>query len=160
MRGFVSVLALLLAIPILYAENVEITSNSFEADETRRVSIFTGDVHVKKGKDRIDSQKLIVYFDKERKPIKYEALKDVTFKIVMDSNKSYEGKAQKIVYFPKEAKYLLEKDVFILQKPENRKIYGEKVIVNRQNGQARVEGGKKPVKFIFNVEENATGEGN
>ncbi len=141
----------------LFAADVEITSKAFEADEKKLISIFTGDVDIKKGKDRIKAQKVIVYFDKDRKPIKYEAFKNVTFKIVLDDNKSYEGKAQKIVYLPSKLEYILEKDVFILQKPEMRKIYGEKIVVNRLTGQASVKGDKdKPVKFIFKIEENST----
>ena len=149
---------LFLILPIfLFSENLEITSKNFEASEKKLISIFTGDVHVKKGKDRINSQKLIIYFSKDKKPIKYEALKDVTFKISLDNNKTYEGRAQKIIYIPKEMKYIFEKNVFILQKPDMRKIYGEKVILNRVTGKAIVRGNeKRPVKFIFKIEENST----
>lgn len=141
----------------LFAENVEITSKNFEADEKKLISIFTGKVHIKKGKDKIDAKKVVVYFDKDKKPQKYEAIGDVKFFIVLDSNKTYEGKAQKIVYIPKTLEYIFEKDVFILQKPEMRKIYGEKIVINRLTGQAKVEGSEeKPVKFIFKIEENAT----
>ncbi len=149
---------LFLILPIfLFSENLEITSKNFEASEKKLISIFTGDVHVKKGKDRINSQKLIIYFSKDKKPIKYEALKDVTFKISLDNNKTYEGRAQKIIYIPKEMKYIFEKNVFILQKPDMRKIYGEKVILNRVTGKAIVKGNeKRPVKFIFKIEENST----
>jgi len=142
---------------LLYAENVEITSKNFEADEKKLISIFTGDVHIKKGKDKIRASKVIVYFDKDRKPIKYEALNNVKFKIVLDLNKTYEGRAQKIVYIPSRLEYIFEKDVYIIQKPDMRKVYGEKIILNRKTGQAVVRGTKdKPVKFIFNIEENST----
>jgi len=141
----------------LIAEEIEILSNTFEADEKRLVSIFKGDVKVKKGKDKIDAKKLIVYFDKNKKPIRYEALGDVIFRVVLDLNRSYEGKAQKIIYIPKKKEYIFEKDVFIVQKPQMRKIYGQKVIINKSTNQAFVEGKKdKPVKFIFKVEENST----
>lgn len=147
-----------LILPIfLFAENIEITSKNFEADEKKLISIFTGSVHIKKGKDKINSQKLIIYFDKNKKPIKYEAINSVTFKITLDNNKTYEGKAQKIIYIPKKLRYIFQKDVYILQKPDMRKIYGEKVIVDRRTGQANVQGNEnKPVKFIFKIDENSS----
>ncbi|WP_281951067.1 lipopolysaccharide transport periplasmic protein LptA [Nitrosophilus kaiyonis] len=139
------------------AEDIEITSKNFEADEKKLISIFTKDVHIKKGKDKIDAQKVIVYFDKKRKPVKYEAIKNVKFFIVLDNNKTYEGKAQKIIYLPNSKEYIFEKDVFIVQMPDQRKIYGEKIVVNKSSGKAKVEGSEtKPVKFIFKVEENST----
>lgn len=149
---------LFLLLPIfLSAETVEITSKNFEANEKKLISIFTGNVHVKKGKDRINSQKLIIYFNKDKKPTKYEAIKNVTFKVVLDNNKTYEGRAQKVIYIPNELKYIFQKDVFILQKPEMRKIYGKKVVVDRVSGEAMVEGDeKKPVKFVFKIDENST----
>jgi len=142
---------------LLIAENVEITSKNFEADEKRLISIFTGNVHIKKGKDKIDASKVIVYFDENKKPKKYEAIGDVKFFIVLDINRTYEGKAQKIVYLPNRLEYIFEKDVYIVQKPQMRKIYGEKIVINRKTGQAKVEGSdEKPVKFIFKIEENST----
>ena len=148
---------LMMSLIAVAGEVVEITSMNFEANEKKLISVFSGNVFVKKGKDTIKAQKLIVKFDSDKKPQKYEAVGNVKFKIMMDQNKTYEGKAGKIIYFPKKAKYIFQKDVYVVQLPEMRKIYGEKIIVDKSSGQAIVTGKKnKPVKFIFKIEENAT----
>ncbi|WP_200763901.1 lipopolysaccharide transport periplasmic protein LptA [Nitrosophilus alvini] len=153
---FMKIAAILLPMFML-AENVEIVSNSFEADEMKRISIFEGNVNIKRGSDEINASKVIVYFDENKKPFKYEAIKNVKFLIILNKNKIYSGRAGKIIYLPKKAEYIFEKNVYIHQKPEDRKIYGEKIIINKESGQAKVTGkDSKPVKFIFKIDDNSS----
>lgn len=141
------------------AENVEITADHFEADQARKITEFIGNVHMKKGSDELNASKVVVYFDEERKPIRYEAIGNSRFVIHMESGGYYRGKASKLVYWPKRELYELFGDVVLKEPKLERTIIGEKVIVEKRTGRANVEGDEgKPVKFIFKVEEPDGGE--
>ncbi len=139
---------------VMAAENVEITADHFEADQVKRVTEFSGNVHMKKGSDELNASKVLVFFDEKRKPLRYEAIGDSSFIIYMKNGRYYRGKAQKLVYFPSKEIYELYGDVVLREPMLDRTIIGEKVIVEKVSGRANVEGGEeKPVKFIFKVEE-------
>ncbi len=142
---------------MLYAlsEQVEITSDRFEADEVKRVTKFLGHVHMKKGNDELNASRVIVYFDEKRKPIRYEAIGKTSFVIHMrQKGQYYTGKAEKLVYRPKKQIYELYGNVVLKEPKMDRTVTGEKVVVEKLNGRASVEGnGNRPVRFIFKVEE-------
>jgi lipopolysaccharide export system protein LptA len=135
-------------------EEIRIEANMFEANENKKVSTFTGNVKIKKGLDRINSSKMRIFFDRENKPIKYEILKNVNFKITADNNSTYQGEAQKITLYPLEKKYIFKNSVKILELNTGRKIIGDEVMLNSQTGNIRILGThKKPVIMIFKVDE-------
>jgi lipopolysaccharide export system protein LptA len=138
------------------SEQVEITSDRFEADEVKLVTKFIGHVHMKKGRDELNASKVIVYFDKKRKPKRYEAIGNASFVILMKKEgQLYTGKADRLVYLPARQRYELYGDVVLKEPRLDRTVRGEKVVVEKLSGKASVEGnGKRPVKFIFKVEEN------
>ncbi|NPA82721.1 MAG: lipopolysaccharide transport periplasmic protein LptA [Epsilonproteobacteria bacterium] len=141
-----------LAISLL-GEEVQITADSFQADEINKISTFEGNVEITKGKDKIEAKKLVILFDKNNKPIKYTAEGNPKFKFFI-KDKEYEGKADKIIYTPNDGKYLLIGNVFVVEKTENRKIYGDRLELDKKSGKIKISGGKnKPVKFIFKVQE-------
>jgi lipopolysaccharide export system protein LptA len=146
-------LFLSLIISFLVAEKVEVSADSFEADENRGVSKFIGNVKIKKADDFISSNELIIEFDKKNKPEKYIASKNIKFKISTNKQK-FEGKANRLIYQPSSQKYELLGDVKITEKTMNRKLFGDKIIIDRVSGKSKILGTKnKPVKFIFTVEE-------
>ena len=64
MKNLLIRLFVLTLIPFfLYAEKVQITSESFYARDAEKQVHFTNDVLVKQGKSWIHSDKVIVYFD-------------------------------------------------------------------------------------------------
>ncbi len=135
-------------------ENVEITADHFEASQTKKVTEFKGNVHMRKGSDELNASKVLVYFDDERKPIRYEAIGKSSFIIHMQSGQYYVGKADRLVYWPKRELYELFGNVVLREPKLERTILGEKVVVEKATGRANVEGDAgKPVKFIFKVEE-------
>ena len=138
------------------SERVEITSDRFDADERTLVTRFLGHVHMKKGLDELNATKVVVYFDAKRKPKRYEATGKTSFVIHMkNEGQFYVGKAGKLVYIPSTQRYELYGAVVLKEPKLGRTVTGEKVIVDKTDGRALVEGGgDKPVKFIFRVEEN------
>ncbi len=140
----------------LYAktQNVEITSKSFEADELKQVSKFIGNVKVIKEYDVITSDKLIVNFDKKKNPIKYIAMGNAKFKLILNK-KHYAGKANKIIYDPIKKIYHFIGNAFLQDLDSSKKIYGDNISIDQLNGKYNVKSdGNKPVKFIFKVKDD------
>jgi lipopolysaccharide export system protein LptA len=148
----------LLCSTLLFAqsETLVIDAQNFQADDKKGVSIFTGNVKIKMNKDRLNADKVDVYFatDKENKkvPLRYEATGNADFEIVTKA-KHYVGNGEKIIYSPQKEEYTIIGNGFLQEKNDDRKIYGDTIYVNQLSGEARVKGSEnKPVRFIINVE--------
>ncbi len=139
---------------LLVAEEVQIKADRFEANQQELVSKFIGHVVFTKGKNVIRADRVYIYFNKEKKPIKVDAVGHVRFKLYDKSGKYYEGKAGRVVYFPLKKEYLLSKDVQIVQYPDQKKIYAQLVVLNLASSKIEVKGNEnKPVKMILKIEE-------
>ena len=144
---------LILLLSLLEAEKVEISADSFEANEPKQISIFRGNVKIKKGVDQFTSSKVIILFDKKNKPTKYSATGDVDF-ILHTKGQVFVGYADKLIYEPNTQKYQILGNAFIHEKTHNRKLYGERIIIDRKKGTSKITGTKnRPVKFILSVKE-------
>ena len=144
---------LLLLVPILYAQKVEISADSFEADEHQKRSILKGNVLLKKGDDMVHANTLTIFFNAKNKPIKYLAQGNIRFRINTDTQ-SFDGRADKLMYNPSTLKYELSGNAYIHEKRQESKLYGEHIMIDRVSGKSTIKGSrKKPVKFIFNVKE-------
>ena len=140
---FISILA--------YASNMQILAKKFEYNKQKGVSKFSGDVNVTKQKDNILSQILYVYTNKDKKLKKMVAIKNVKF-IIHDKNATYKGKSNKLTYIAPKEIFIFEGKVHITKLPENQQLFGEKVIIDKKNGTANVDGKEnKPLKFIIKV---------
>jgi len=137
----------------LYGEQVEIESDSFEANENSKVSYFRGHVHIKKGSDQIDADLIKITFDENNKPTKYEATGNINFTIITNSQ-NFSGSSNKIIYSPKDKTYKALGDVRINERLKNQILRGDSISINRQSGQTSIRGNsKRPVKFVFTVDE-------
>ena len=66
------------------ADTVNVTADNFFADENKLISILTGNVILKKGDyDTLKADKLTIYFDKEKNPIKYVATGNTSFNAIL-----------------------------------------------------------------------------
>lgn len=138
---------------MLSAQMVEVTADKFYADEIKQITEFKGNVIITKGKDKLVAKKVIITFDKARQPLRYTASGDAKIDMVI-SDKIYFGKAQTMIYDPIKDQYTLKKNAFLHEKLTNKKVYGDKIFINQATGRYEVKSdGKKPVKFIFKVEE-------
>ncbi len=138
------------------SETLVIDALDFQADDKKGISIFTGDVKIKMGKDKLNAQRVDVYFTTDKNnakvPLKYEATGKADFEIVT-AEKHYIGNGDKIIYSPQKEEYTIIGNGFLQEKNDDREIYGETIYVNQLTGEAKVKGSeKKPVRFIINVE--------
>ncbi|CZE49246.1 LptA/OstA family protein [Campylobacter geochelonis] len=153
-------LAFALGTSTLLAEQVEVTADNFFADEVKQVSVLTGNVHVKKGAyDTLDSNKLTIYFDKNRQPTKYVASDNARFKILIN-NSHYNGKGDTLTYEPLAQTYLLSGNAYINEVETKREVFGDKITINQLSGKYEVQSfkdeknkEKKPAKLIFQIED-------
>ena len=148
-------LAYLIFSTILMAksQNIEITSNHFEADEAKLISKFSGNVKVVKGYDTITSDNLVINFDKNKNPVKYTAIGKAKFKLILNK-KHYNGYANKIIYNPIKKYYRFIGNAFLQDIDTHKKIYGDDIMIDQLNGKYEVKSsGNRPVKFIFKVDE-------
>ncbi|TQR31905.1 lipopolysaccharide transport periplasmic protein LptA [Campylobacter sp. MIT 99-7217] len=135
-----------------YASELQISANSFYANEKKGENILSGNVIVKKDKDILRSEKLDVFVDKQRKPIKYIATGNAKFEVFL-SNKLYKGVADKLIYDVLKDVYEMNGNAFIEEQGSNKKIYGDLIVVDKKQEIYRVKGkDNKPTRFIFELE--------
>ena len=135
------------------AGQIEISAKSFEADEKSGLSILSGDVLVKKDKDILKANKLSIFLDKNNKPLRYEATQNPSFELFLDG-KSYKGRGDKFLYHAKSDIYEIIGNAFIEELETNKRLYGDKIIIDRQNQTYNVDGSSsKPVRFVFELDE-------
>jgi lipopolysaccharide export system protein LptA len=148
------IILLLLASIFLFAEEIEVTAKKFEANEKKLLSIFSGNVVFKRGSDIIKANRVYIYLNKKKKPIKVVALGGVDFTIKDKSGKLYRGYAKKMVYFPLKREYDLSGDVKITQYPEEKKVFAQQVVLDLLQSHIKLSGSeRKPVKMIFKLKE-------
>ena len=136
------------------AEELKIRADYFESDQKKGISLFRGNVHIRKSYDEINASKVTIYIDKQRNPIKFIAEGNVFFKIEDKHKKRYIGKAQKAVYEPKKEEYRFYNDVYLRQIGDKKEIQGDEVVFNVTNGKAHAKGVKNnPVVMIFDIKE-------
>lgn len=139
------------------AEQLIIDAQNFEANDKKGISTFTGNVKIQMGKDRLNANKVEIFFVSKKGssgkiPSKYIATGNVDFQIVTKA-KHYVGKGNKIIYSPIKQEYTVLGNGFLQEKNDDKKIYGEKIYVNQLSGEAKVNGSdNKPVRFIINIE--------
>jgi len=137
---------------IVLANTLHIKSKEFYYDSTHLKSVFTGKVNVTHGKDNILANKLIVYFNKKKKPIKFEATGSVKF-VLNDVNTTYKGYCNKLVYNFLTTDIFLIGNAFVKKLQTNESIKGDFIKINRKNKTIEVKGKKKPVNIIIKVNE-------
>jgi lipopolysaccharide export system protein LptA len=146
------IVTFLILLQMLFAQELKIKANSFSADQSKGISIFSGNVFVKRYSDELNASKVTVYTDKKNKPVKFIAVGNVSFKITTDKGSRYSGKAQKVIYMPKKQEYHFFKDVHLKQLDKKKEIIGEKVVLKSKDGKAYAEGIKtEPVIMIFDL---------
>ena len=138
-------------------QQLVIDAQNFEANDKKGISTFTGNVKIQMGKDKLNAQKVDIYFVTKKEssgkiPSKYIATGNVDFEIITDV-KHYIGKGNKVIYSPLKQEYTILGNGFLQEKNDDRKIYGEEIYVNQLSGEAKVSGSdNKPVRFIINIE--------
>ena len=138
---------------IVLGTQIEVKALSFYSDENKGQSILSGNVEVIRGNDILNSEKLVIYTDKERKPIRYEAMQNARFKIVL-KGKTYKGSGDKFIYNVAKDVYEIDGNAYINEVGSNQKLFGDKIIVDRKANVYRVESKeRKPARFVFDLKD-------
>lgn len=138
----------------LFAQELRIKADLFNADESKGITTFEGHVNVVKGDDLLNAKKVTIYTDKKNKPTKVIAQGDVSFKIETKEKARYAGEANRVIFIPKSKEYHFYGDVHLEQLDKDREIKGDEVILNISDGKAYAKGLKKePVIMRFDIEE-------
>ncbi len=146
------ILFTLLLTSLLNAEDLKIKANSFKADENTGISVFSGDVGIVKKNDELNASEVTIYVNKEKQPIKFVALGNVSFTIETKQGAIYNGVAGKVIYLPNKKEYHFFKNVHLKQTDEKKEIIGEEVVLKTTEGKAYAKGVKSdPVIMIFNI---------
>ena len=149
---FLKILLLLIFTQSLFAEKVEITSTSMEAEEEKKEVHFIGEAKVTKGKDWLHADRVIVYFGENNDTEMYEAIGAVTFEFKKD-DQHFKGSADKVKYHITKSLYVLIGNAVIDDLVNKSHVNGDEITLNMTTGNVKVQGDKKkPVKFIFEME--------
>ncbi|HDV7327598.1 TPA: LptA/OstA family protein [Campylobacter jejuni] len=147
------IILLLVCVSVTWATQIEVKALKFYSDENKGESILSGNVEVIRGDDILNSEKLIIYTDKNRKPIRYEAMQNARFKIVL-KGKTYKGSGDKFIYNVIKDTYEINGHAYINELGSNQKLFGDKIIVDRKANIYRVESkDQKPARFVFDLKD-------
>jgi len=138
---------------VLFAEKVKITSTSMEAEELKKEVHFIGDAKIIKGGDWLHADKVIVYFGDNNETSRYEAIGSVSFEFKKDE-KHFKGSADKVIYDMVKSLYVLKGKAVIDDMVKKSHVDGDEIMLDMSTGSVDVKGSsKKPVKFIFDMED-------
>ena len=137
---------------VLFAEKVEITSDSMNAEKLNKEVHFIGNAKVKQLKDWITADEIIVYFNENNETDRYKALGNVDFEFENEKG-HYLGSSDVVVYYPMKSLYVLTGKAKVKDLMNKRSAKGDEITVDMLTGHSDVKGTKKkPVKFIFDME--------
>lgn len=153
MKNIKMLLLLTVILCPLWAQKVEVTSDNMRAVESKKEVHFIGNAKVTQLENWIHGDEIIIYFNDNNETEKYVASGNVTFE-AFQKEVHYKGKAEKVTYFPQKTLYILSGKAVIDDLTNKRHVNGDEITLDMTTGNANVKGDKKkPVKFIFNVEE-------
>lgn len=151
---FIKIVIFLLLSQTLFAEKVEITSDSMKAEDLKKEVHFIGNAKIKKMDDWLHADRVIVYFDENNETKMYEAIGLVTFEFKNEKS-NYKGSADKVTYYPMKSNYILTGKAIIDDLMNKRHVDGDVITLDMLTGNAEVQGSKKkPVKFTFDIEDS------
>ncbi|MBT8343524.1 MAG: lipopolysaccharide transport periplasmic protein LptA [Sulfurovum sp.] len=151
--NFLKIILLFMLTQTLFAEKVEITSTSMEAEELKKEVHFIGNAKIIKGADWLHAERVIVYFGENNETSKYEAIGSVSFEFKKDNN-HFKGSADKVMYHIAKSLYVLTGSAVIDDLVKKSHVDGDRIMLDMSTGSVDVKGSnKKPVKFIFDMED-------
>ena len=138
----------------IFAEKVEITSTSMQAENAKKEIHFIGDAKVKQSDDWLHADRVIVYFDENNETKMYEAIGSVTFEF-NEETRHYTGSAEKVTHYPLKSFYVLKGQAVIDDLINKSHVAGDEIRLDMLTGKANVMSNKKkPVKFIIEMKDD------
>jgi len=150
-------LIILFSNQLLFAEKVEVTSDSMNTMYAKKEVHFTGNAKVKQLKDWIHADEIIIHLNEKNQARMYEAIGKVTFEFQNEKG-HYVGSSNRIKFYPQKSLYALSGNAKIKDILNHRSAKGDEIVVNMLTGDSQVKGkpkekGKKqtPVVFTFDI---------
>jgi len=137
----------------IFADIVDIKADHFYANDMNQEAFFEGNAQITQGSNEFNASKIKVFFNKNRKATKYEAMGLVKFDLT-ENGIHYRGEANHLVYAPTSSKYFFSGNVVLQDLTNNRTIKAQTVSIDLKTGLADIKGNKKkPVHFRFEIED-------
>ena len=143
---------------LLFAQKVEVTSDSMNAIDAKKEVHFIGNAKVKQLKDWIHADEIIVHLNEKNQANMYEAIGTVTFEFQNEKG-HYIGSSNRVKYYPLKSLYVLTGKAKVKDLMNKRSAKGNEITVDMLTGNSQVkskpkEKGKKqaPVIFTFDSE--------
>jgi lipopolysaccharide export system protein LptA len=143
----------------IFAAEVQVVANKVYADEKALKSRLSGNVVITKGEDILAADTVTIDFNKDEKPLKYEAQGSVNANVTVN-NKRYHISGDILTYDVTPNIYTLKGKAFLEEINTSRKVYGDIITIDQNNGAYAVDGGIEPVKFIFQIDDTKSKEEN
>lgn len=144
------------ALNLMYAAKpdvIDIVAQNFQS--VGNVTTITGNVDIKKGSDRLFADKVIVYTDKARKPLRYEAIGNVRFSIITTDKRELKGKSNRLVYQVKQNEYRLYDNAFVEEIGKPNVLKGDEIVLSGSGDYANIVGKKKaPARVTFTLDKD------
>ncbi|MCI7411396.1 lipopolysaccharide transport periplasmic protein LptA [Helicobacter bilis] len=144
------------ALNLMYAAKpdvIDIVAQNFQS--VGNVTTITGNVDIKKGSDRLFADKVIVYTDKARKPLKYEAIGNVRFSIITTDKRELKGKSNRLIYQVKQNEYRLYDNAFVEEIGKPNVLKGDEIVLSGSGEYANIVGKKKaPARVTFTLDKD------
>lgn len=138
---------------ILAATQVQVTADNFVIDEKSLSGDLSGNVVITKQKDILKANRVKILFNQKKQPLRYTASGSPNFEVFVN-DKKYKGSGNNLIYEPNEDRYTIEGNAFLHEIATDKKIYGDKIVVNQKTGVYSVNSKEKtPVRLIFNIED-------
>ncbi len=156
--NFFKITLILLLSQLLFAQKVEVTSDSMNAVDAKKEVHFIGNAKVKQLEDWIHADEIIVHLNEKNKANMYEAIGKVTFEFQNEKG-HYIGSSNRVKYYPLKSLYVLSGKAKVKDLMNKRSAKGNEITVDMLTGNSQVkskpkEKGKKqaPVVFTFDSE--------
>jgi len=147
------IFSILLYATNLLADFVDINANHFYANDIQHKAFFEGNAQLRQGKNEVNASKVTVFFNDQKKALKYKAQGKVKFDLT-ENKVHYKGKADSVEYAPTSSKYFFKGDVVLIDLTNNRTIKANTIDLDLKTGLADIKGKKKkPVYFRFEIED-------
>ncbi len=133
-------------------QKIQITAESLEADDAKKYAEFAGNVRAVQGGTVITSDRLKIFYEGnpaargEKKETSVKKPGDAIQKIVASGNvkirfDNMDAQAAEAVYTTADRILVLSGPGARISKPDSGEITGSKIIINRDDGRIRFEGG-------------------
>lgn len=146
------IILLAICFRLLAGQQIEISGDNFFADEKALYADLKGNVIIKKGSfDRLTSNNAKIIFNSKKEPIKYIVSGNAKFQAIVNQKK-YDGSGDELTYESNSKIYTIRGNAYLHEIDTDKKVYGEEIVFNQENGTYRVSSlDKKPVRFLFEI---------